>query len=230
MGLVTLYLPQIMRALSWTAADPITLPLREEIEQVINLFYALAASVRTSAKSNAAVERILSGFTVNALRLPQQINYAITYPNHLASLYEPLTQEERVRFEKAQQSQADPLKLTFVAHPIHRLFQLSSSLVGTLVAIGRADKVLLNGPDDWPISYAVIILVCLSHPHFMIYSTKLLIVSTLTLSSAGLRLSVPCWSWATSLSTFCATLCSDPQGRASPTPPRYQARTQPRSR
>ena len=154
-----------MRALSWTAADPITLPLREEIEQVINLFYALAASVRTSAKSNAAVERILSGFTVNALKLLQQINYAITHPNHLASLYEPVTHEERVGFEKAQ-SQADPLKRTFVAHLIHRLFQLSSSLVGTLVAISRADRVLLNGPDDWPISHAVIIPVCLSHPHY----------------------------------------------------------------
>lgn len=157
-GFVTLYWPQITRALSWTNADPITLPLLEEIDQVVNLFYALAASVPTSAKSNALVERILSGFTVNALKLLQQVNYAITHPNHLASLYDPVTHDERIRFEKAQ-SQTDPLKRTFVTHLIHRLFQLSSSLIGTLAAISRADKVLLNGPDDWPVTQAVIIPV-----------------------------------------------------------------------
>ncbi|KJA28250.1 hypothetical protein HYPSUDRAFT_197752 [Hypholoma sublateritium FD-334 SS-4] len=115
-------------------ADPITLPLLEEIDQVGNLFYALAASVPTSAKSNALVERILSGFTVNALKLLQQVNYAITHPNHLASLYEPVTHDERVRFEKAQ------------SQPCWDAGGYQSRGQGAL-----------NGPDDWPVTQAVII-------------------------------------------------------------------------
>ena len=45
-GFVQFYGDQISRALSWTIGDPITLPLVEEIDQVINLFYChLCANV-----------------------------------------------------------------------------------------------------------------------------------------------------------------------------------------
>ncbi|KAF8967477.1 nucleoporin subcomplex protein binding to Pom34-domain-containing protein [Flammula alnicola] len=155
-GFVQLYGEQISRALSWTIGDPITLPLLEEIDQVINLFYALAASVPASAKADPVVDKVLRVFTTSALQLLQQVNYAITHPNHLASLYEPVTHDERVRFEEAQ-SQTDPLKRPFVMHLIHRLFQLSSNLVGTLVAISRADMVLSRGIEDWPIGEALIV-------------------------------------------------------------------------
>ncbi|KAF8178012.1 hypothetical protein BJ912DRAFT_930157 [Pholiota molesta] len=154
-GFVQLYGPQFDRALSWTIDDPITLPLLEEIDQVVNLFYAIAASVPTSAKSNPVVDNILKVFAINALKLLQQINYAITHPNHLASLYEPVTHDERVRFEKAQ-SQPDATKRSFVTHLIHRLFQLSANIVATLIPISHADKVLSLGPDEWPINQALV--------------------------------------------------------------------------
>jgi len=38
---------------------PITLPLLEELNQVVNLFYSLAASVPAAANSNPIVERVL---------------------------------------------------------------------------------------------------------------------------------------------------------------------------
>ncbi|KAJ3512033.1 hypothetical protein NLJ89_g3758 [Agrocybe chaxingu] len=155
-GFVQLYGEQISRALSWTIGDPITVPLFEEIDQVVNLFYAIAASVPSSAKSNPAVDKVLRVFTTHALQLLQQVNYAITHPNHLASLYEPVTQEERVRFERAQ-SQPDPTKRPFVTNLIHRLFQLSSNIVGTLVVISKADQVLLTGVEDWSIGEALIV-------------------------------------------------------------------------
>jgi nuclear pore complex protein Nup188 len=103
---------------------------------MVNLFYSLAVSVPAAAISNPIVERVLRIFTNHALHLLQQleVNYAITHPNHLASLYEPITAEERTKHEKAQR-EPDPLhvKRPFVTHMIHEPFQLSSSLVGTLV-------------------------------------------------------------------------------------------------
>ncbi|KAH9482136.1 Nucleoporin nup184 [Psilocybe cubensis] len=155
-GFVQLYGDQISRTLSWTIGDPITLPLLEEIDQVINLFYAIATSVPASAKSDPVVEKVLRVFTTRALHLLQQVNYAITHPNHLATLYEPVTQDERIRFEKAQ-SQPDPTKRSFVTNLIHRLYQISTNLVGTLVTISRADSVLSRGVEDWPTSEALIV-------------------------------------------------------------------------
>ncbi|KAJ7194723.1 hypothetical protein GGX14DRAFT_678304 [Mycena pura] len=45
-GLIQLYGEQISRALSWTIGDSITLPLVEELEQVVNVFYSLHSSKR----------------------------------------------------------------------------------------------------------------------------------------------------------------------------------------
>ena len=157
-GFVQLYGDQISRTLSWTIGDPITLPLLEEIDQVVNLFYAIACSVPSAAKTNPVVDKVLRVFTTHALQLLQQVNYAITHPNHLACLYEPVTQDDRVRAEKAQ-SQTDPMKRPYVMHLVHRLFQLSSNLVGTLVVISRADTVLSSGMEDWPISEALLVPV-----------------------------------------------------------------------
>ncbi|PPQ66173.1 hypothetical protein CVT24_000150 [Panaeolus cyanescens] len=154
-GFVQLYGDQISRALSWTIGDPITIPLLEEIDQVVNLFYAIASSVPAAARPNVVVDKVLRVFTSHALQLIQQINYAITHPNHLASLYEPVTQEERVKMEKAQ-SQTDPMKRPYVTHLIHRLFKLSSNIFGTLVTISRADTILLTSAEDWPLNQALI--------------------------------------------------------------------------
>jgi nuclear pore complex protein Nup188 len=159
-GFVHLFGDQITRALSWTIGDSITFPLLEEFDQVVNLFYSLAASVPAAPTPNPIVDRVLRIFTNHALHLLQQVNYAITHPNHLASLYEPITAEERAKYEKVQ-SEPDPLKRPFVTHMIHRLFQLSSNIVGTLVPISRADTVLLTVKEDWPINEALVVPVCL---------------------------------------------------------------------
>lgn len=157
-GFVQLYGDQISRALSWTIGDPITLPLLEEIDQVVNLFYAIAISVPFAAKSNPVVTKVLRVFTTHALQLLQQVNYAITHPNHLVSLYEPVTHDERIHYEKAQ-SQSDFMKRPIVMHLIHRFFKLSSNILGTLIVISRADIVLSNGVDDWLLQEAQVIPV-----------------------------------------------------------------------
>ncbi|TFK28983.1 hypothetical protein FA15DRAFT_753049 [Coprinopsis marcescibilis] len=168
-GFVQLYGDQISRALSWGVGDSITMPGLEEMEQVVNLFYAIASSVPNSASAssssfgslttggvNPAVDKVLKVFTTHALLLLQQINYAITHPNHLGSVFEGVTQAERVQHERSAQV-ADPLKRPLVAQLVHRLFRLSSNVLGTLVVVSRADSVLCLPEEDWPVGEAVII-------------------------------------------------------------------------
>ncbi|TFK43979.1 nucleoporin subcomplex protein binding to Pom34-domain-containing protein [Crucibulum laeve] len=155
-GFVQLYGDQITRALSWTINDTITMPLLEEIEQVVNLFYAIACSAPSAANSNPVVNNVLRGFTTRALQLLQQLNYAITHPNHLASLFEPVTSEERILVEKGHPS-GDPLQRPLITPILHRMFRISCNIVGTLVAITRADDILLTSPDEWPIHEALVV-------------------------------------------------------------------------
>jgi nuclear pore complex protein Nup188 len=162
-GFVQLYGDQISRALSWTIGDPITFPGLEEMEQVVNLFYSIAESAPSAANINPAVDKVLRVFTNHALQLLQQLNYAITHPNHLASLFEPVTADERFQFEKDPPS-TELLKRPVIAHLVHRLYRLSSNIVVTLVAISHADTILLSPQDDWPITEALIVPVrCHDH-------------------------------------------------------------------
>jgi len=166
-GLVQLYGKQIVRALSWSVGDPITLPLLEEMEQVVNLFYALAESAPPSASPNPVVVKVLRVFTTHALMLLQQLNYALTHPNHVASLLEPVTAEERALLEKEPTAKpsilsvnmADLQKHPLTARLVHRLFRLSSSVLSTLISISKAYDVLLGEQEGWPVQEAVIIPV-----------------------------------------------------------------------
>ncbi|KAI0071834.1 hypothetical protein K474DRAFT_1775910 [Panus rudis PR-1116 ss-1] len=157
-GLVQLYSDQIRRALSWTNSDPLTLPLLEEIEQVVNLFSAITRGSTILTRSEA-VQRALSFFTNDALLLLQQVNYAVTHPNHLASLFEPITSEEKDEFESDSKSKSsvssptdvvDPMRRPFLARLVHRFFRLSSSILNTLIGISGAETVLTGEPEDWP--------------------------------------------------------------------------------
>ncbi|KAF9459152.1 nucleoporin subcomplex protein binding to Pom34-domain-containing protein [Collybia nuda] len=155
-GFVQLYGDQISRALSWTIGDSLTSPGLEEMEQVVNLFYSIAASAPSAANSNPAVDKVLRVFTTHALQLIQQLNYAITHPNHLASLFEPVTTDERAQLDKDPPS-VEPLKRPLIAQVVHRLYRLSSNIVATLVAISRAESVLVGGQEDWPVNEALIV-------------------------------------------------------------------------
>ncbi|KAJ7146329.1 nucleoporin subcomplex protein binding to Pom34-domain-containing protein [Mycena epipterygia] len=155
-GFIQLYGDQISRALSWTIGDAITLPLLEELEQVVNIFYSIAESAPVAPNVSPAVEKVLHVFSPHALHLLQQLNYAITHPNHLASLLEPITIDERTILEKDPQS-TEPLKRPLIAHLVHRLFCLSSNIISTLVTISRAYAVLTSDKDDWPVQEALVV-------------------------------------------------------------------------
>jgi nuclear pore complex protein Nup188 len=161
-GFVQLYGDQISRALSWTISDPLTFPLLEEIEQVVNLFYAIAESAPSTGQVNPAVEKVLRVFSSHALLLLQQLTYALTHPNHLASVIEPVTAEDRSLIEKdVSQSCSDPMKRPLIARMVHRLLTLSYVIICTLISISRADRVLIGQEDDWPMHEALLVPVCM---------------------------------------------------------------------
>jgi len=152
---VQLYSGQFARALTWTIGDPITYPLLEEIEQTVNLFYAVAINSSSVSQADVATEQVLDFFKVHALNLLQQLNYAITHPNHITSLFEPVTIDERTQVEKEKPSE-DPLKRPLVTRLIHRICGLSSNVVGVLIVISKADSVLLTLEEEWPIHEALV--------------------------------------------------------------------------
>ncbi|KAK0505757.1 hypothetical protein EDD18DRAFT_1455195 [Armillaria luteobubalina] len=155
-GLVQLYSDQITRALSWSVGDVISLPLLEEMEQVVHLFYSIAESSPPTPNQNTTVEKTLRLFTHHALHLMQQLNYAITHPNQLASLFEAVTKEEQTLVDKEPPS-SEPLKRPLVVHLVHRLYRLSSNIVSTLISISQAFTVLSGEQDDWPVQEAFVV-------------------------------------------------------------------------
>ncbi|KAI0650892.1 nucleoporin subcomplex protein binding to Pom34-domain-containing protein [Trametes meyenii] len=162
-GLLQFYSEQTHRALSWTIDDPLSLPLLEEIEQVVNLFGAIAQG--TAVSTNDAVKRVTQFFTSDALLLLQQLNYALTHPNHLASLFEPITAEERTKFEadrasssvKTPSEAVDPMRRPFLARLVHRLYRLSGTLLSALIDISGAENVLLLELDEWQVSQTLVV-------------------------------------------------------------------------
>jgi nuclear pore complex protein Nup188 len=168
-GFVQLYGDQITRALSWTIGDPITLPLIEEIEQIVHLFYSIAANTPSAANTNPTVTKVLRVFSNHALMLLQQLNYALTHPNHLTSLLEPVTADERAQIEKelrespgtsfSSSETMDPMKRPLTTRLMYRLFKLSSSILFTLISISHADDVLMKDQEDWSLNEALVIPV-----------------------------------------------------------------------
>ncbi|KAG7099843.1 hypothetical protein E1B28_001650 [Marasmius oreades] len=154
-GLVQLFGDQICRALSWNTGEPITFPLLEEIEQTVLLFHAIARNT-PSVKTHPEVENIMRVFSPLALRQLQQINYAISHPNHLASLFEPITTEERLLQEQPSPSE-DPLKRPLIVQLMHWFFKLSYNIVSTLACISKVDAILIGDQENWPLKEALVI-------------------------------------------------------------------------
>jgi nuclear pore complex protein Nup188 len=170
-GFVQLYGDQLSRALSWSIGDPLTLPYLEELEQVVNLFAAIARNLPLMTRPGESVTRILRVFTTHALTLLQHLNYALTHPNHLASLLEPITAAERELIEKDRKSSfqssseiVDPMKRPFLTRLIHRLFKLTNGIIGALTDISGAERVLIGEQQDWLLHEALVVPVRIFTP------------------------------------------------------------------
>lgn len=155
-GVVQHFSDQIIRALSWSTGDVITLPFLEEVEQVVQLFYAIAANA--SPNGNATIDHVLRIFSPRALHFLQQLNYALTHPNHLSSVFEPITLEEQSLLQQDVPT-GDPLKRPLVVYLVHRLYCLCYAVVSTLIRISRADLVLSCDKDTWLLNETLVLPV-----------------------------------------------------------------------
>jgi nuclear pore complex protein Nup188 len=174
-GFVRLHNAQIARALSWTVNESLSLPLLEEMERVADLFYALAKSAATSAsrRPHGTADVMLDAFSRGALRLLQQLNYAVAHPNQLAKALEPATAEERDALERdtadtaaggAAGAVVDPVRRPFLAGVVHRLYGLAGNLVCALIVVSQAEDVLRAEAQDLPTQHAVVAPVRVSLP------------------------------------------------------------------
>ncbi|KAL0066596.1 hypothetical protein AAF712_006400 [Marasmius tenuissimus] len=170
-SLVQLFGDQIERALKWNTGEAVTFPLLEEVEQTVLLFHAIALNT-PSVNTHPEVENVMKVFSPLALRLVQQINYAISHPNHLASLFEPISAEDRVLQEQPAPS-GDSLKRPLIVQLMHRLFKLSNNIVSTLVCVSKADTVLIGDQNDWPLKEALVV------PHSKVVLGEIASIGTL---------------------------------------------------
>lgn len=153
---VQLFGGQLTRALGWTIEEPLTLPLVEEIHRVVRLFQATAAcSIVDGRDPEPGVREILGAFAERSLLLLQQLNYVLSHPNHLVTLLEPVTLEERMLLEKEGASSIDgPVQMIdsasrpSFASLVQRLLTIVRDIASTLLIISKSDWLFCVRDDD----------------------------------------------------------------------------------
>ncbi|KAG9015816.1 hypothetical protein FRB93_012381 [Tulasnella sp. JGI-2019a] len=149
---------QLTKVLGWTADAPMTLSHLDEIALVVGLFQAVATQSVGAPQPDPAVIDILRAFSERALLLLQQLNYALTHPNHLSTLLEPVTLEERTQMDKENDvisiessvQLLDPWKYPTLAALVQRLLTIVRDIMSALVIMSRADQALCySDPLQW---------------------------------------------------------------------------------
>ena len=155
LGFVHLYGAQITHSLTWRVGDALTLPFVEELGHVVALFYAIASC--TNAR-DIRISLTLQTYAERASELLQHLNYALTHPNHLASLLEAVTSEEQVQIERDARNLSvessteliEPSKRPLLAALVQKLLVVTRDLVSSLVIITEAEIVLTSDSSEWP--------------------------------------------------------------------------------
>ena len=169
LGFIHLYGAQITHSLTWQAGEPLTLPFLEELSHVVALFNTIASC---SSTRNDLTAPTLRTYAQRASELLQDFNYALTHPNHLASLLEAVTMEERTQIEKdarnlSVDSSVQLLELSkrpLLAALVQKLLFITRDLISSLVIITEAETVLTCDVSEWPSEEAFVPPVC-HFPH-----------------------------------------------------------------
>ncbi|EJU06656.1 hypothetical protein DACRYDRAFT_113308 [Dacryopinax primogenitus] len=156
--LVQSYGRQLTGALGWKVEESLSLPLLEELERTVAFFYTMSVRSSTEQELSSPTWALLSVYSEKALNLLQQLNYAVTHPNHTLSLLEPFSQEEHAFFEQDEQIGAsrssadtiDPAKRPALAALMQRLFLISRDIMSSMTALSRPDAVIRSAEmDEW---------------------------------------------------------------------------------
>ncbi|KAG8865121.1 hypothetical protein FRB96_000010 [Tulasnella sp. 330] len=157
-GFVQMCGAQLTKVLGWTSDAPMTLSHLDEIGLVIGLFHAVAAQSVEASQPDPAVADILRAFSERALLLLQQLNYALTHPNHLSTLLEPVTLEERTQMEKEDNALSiettiqllDERAYPVLASLVQKLLIIVRDIMSVLVIMSKADQALCySDPLQW---------------------------------------------------------------------------------
>ncbi|KAF8589637.1 hypothetical protein K439DRAFT_1404885 [Ramaria rubella] len=161
LSFVHLYGTQITHTLTWRVGEPLSVPFLEELGHVVALFNTIASCSNISDSRMAPTMRT---YAERASELLQDLNYALTHPNHLASLLEGITTEERALIEKDARNLSvesstqliEETKRPLLAALIQKLLLITRDLVSSLVIIGRAEMVLTCDYSEWSLEEALV--------------------------------------------------------------------------
>ncbi|KAF8520761.1 nucleoporin subcomplex protein binding to Pom34-domain-containing protein [Hysterangium stoloniferum] len=161
LGIVHLYGAQITHSLTWRIGESLTIPFLEELGLVVALFQAIACC---STARNSVAQSTLWTYAERASELLQDLNYALTHPNHLVSLLDAVTNDERTQVEKDVKNLAvesstqliDPAKRPLLAALVQKLLFVTRDLVSSLEIISNADIVLTSDASEWPSADALV--------------------------------------------------------------------------
>lgn len=165
LGFIHLFGAQVTHSLTWRVGDPLILPFLEELGHVVALFNAIASC---SGTRNERTGLTLRTYAQRASELLQDLNYALTHPNHLASLLEPVTMEERAQIEKDARNLSvdfsaqliEPSKRPLLAALMQKLLFVTRDLTSSLMIITEAETVLTCDTSEWPSQDALVPPVC----------------------------------------------------------------------
>ncbi|KAG8906137.1 hypothetical protein FRB99_007527 [Tulasnella sp. 403] len=139
---------QLTKVLGWTFETPLTLTLLEEMHRTVHLFHAIAVqSMNDDQEPSGGVQAILQAFTERALLLLQQLNFVLSHPNHLSTLLEAVTPDERKQMDKEigatplerPAQSVDPGSHPLLASVVQKLLTIFRDVTSTLLVIGRSD-------------------------------------------------------------------------------------------
>jgi len=168
-GFIQLYGAQLSRALEWNVGMPLSSAFLDELERSLALFYSIALRVNLRSAADAHAVSLLKTFSTKALDLVQHWSYALSHPNHLASLFEGVISDERRLLDKELRSAVTTTsgiggagqfgaatellegdKRGFTASLVMRMHVICRDLVSTLVIASGGDEMLTQEPEDWP--------------------------------------------------------------------------------
>ncbi|GAA5898786.1 Nup188p [Sporobolomyces salmoneus] len=159
-GFVRLYGSQIARATSWTSSSSLTAGGLEELSLIVALLRALSRlSTRGGGGgggSSSLASTVASAFVEQSLYLLQHLVYVLLHPNHLSSLVEGTTPEERSLVEQ-EANETDSTK-----KPINEAFtlavlQLARDIVTSLVDYSDAWRIITREAAEWKTENAVVL-------------------------------------------------------------------------
>ncbi|GAA6058665.1 hypothetical protein JCM10212_004076 [Sporobolomyces blumeae] len=154
-GFVRLYGAQVAEAMAWQSTMPVTAAGTEETAAVVSVMHGLTKASSRAGGSSPAIA-VASVFVEQSLNLLQHLVYALLHPNHLSSLVDATSPEERGWLEK-EADETDLAKRPVSAAVTLAFVHLARDIVSSLVDYTDAWKTLTKDPMEWSTHGAVVL-------------------------------------------------------------------------